>query len=139
DVVALGNACAKIKLNNKYGLFDLATIKEIVPFKYDDIGFLSNDIFLIKNGNKFGLLNKAGVEITETKYDEIKIVTNKLFLVKLNGKYGLVNDKGAEMSKVEYAEIKIADISKENEIKAWIKIPGTPDYYDLTGEKIKGD
>lgn len=77
---------------------------------YDDI-FKCNyygkeELYILKNNNKFGLANQEGV-IFAPKFSEIeKDCSAKLFWIKSNGKYGFINKKGEEIVSPIYDEVK---------------------------------
>ena len=58
---------------NKYGLFNHTTLKEIVPTQYDQIESLSYDgNYIYGLNNKFGLMDKNGKIILPSNYNYLK-------------------------------------------------------------------
>lgn len=54
----------------KFGLFDLKNFKTIVEPKYDSM-YNFTDYFLVKNNNKYGIIDSKGKEILKIEYDYI--------------------------------------------------------------------
>ena len=48
----------------------------IVPNTYDDIEIGSDNLFIVKKGNKFGVINSEGKSIVPLQFDEIEVSTN---------------------------------------------------------------
>ena len=48
----------------------------IVPNTYDDIEIGSDNLFIVKKGNKFGVINSEGKSIVPLQFDEIEVGTN---------------------------------------------------------------
>lgn len=74
---------------NKYGLINrLGTFT--TPCKYDNIEF-SNDKFIVKLNNQYGVITANNVEISPIHYDLIISEKNNLFITKKENKYGVLN------------------------------------------------
>ena len=82
--------------NGAYGVIDGATLKDLIPFEYDEInevGIFTN--YIVRNGNKEGVLNARGEEITPLKWDAIysnfngsfTFEDNCIYYVLHNGQY----------------------------------------------------
>lgn len=63
-------------------------------------------VFIIKNGNKFGLINKRGKYLLPIKFDEINMFEgDSITYAKKNGKYGLISGIGKTIFPFEYRNI----------------------------------
>ena len=115
-----------IKMNGKFGFIDLND-KEIIPCKYDEIcsrdfnrrlksartnyqnGYeetQSNEFdrrfTLVRVNNKYGVINKSGVEVFPCIYDNIDFFIKDLIELKLNDKVGFFDIKGKEIIPLKY-------------------------------------
>lgn len=61
--------------DDKYGVVDTNS-NEIIPIKYDEIGYYYNDIIIVKLGNLFGAYKNNGELIIEPKYAYIGLFNN---------------------------------------------------------------
>jgi len=62
----------RIEVNDKIGYFNITTYKLITPIKYDKANIFSDEgIALVQIGDKIGLIDKTGKEITPIKYLKI--------------------------------------------------------------------
>ena len=59
-----------IEKNNKHGLVD-KTGTILVPPIYDDIHHVSDNIMIVKQNEKYGLINTNAQKITAIEYDQI--------------------------------------------------------------------
>jgi len=64
------------------------------------------DIAVVRRGDKFGYINREGVEITPLKYDRALQFYYDTGRVQLGGKWGLVNSRGKEITPLVYDELK---------------------------------
>lgn len=63
-------------------------------------------LFIVKQNNKYGLLNTKGQFILPLEYDDIEnFDRNNLFKVKQNGRYGIVDKTGKVVMPVQYLEM----------------------------------
>ena len=76
--------------DNKYGIIDYNG-KQIIEILYDNIE-ISNDLFIVKNNNKYKIVNNEEKQILKD-YDEIKIY-NDYFIIKENNKYKMIDRNG---------------------------------------------
>jgi hypothetical protein len=92
--------------NNKKGIISVDG-DVIVPANFDEITELFQDIYLVKNGNDYGLYSYKGDIILECMYDNISLLDpyNKLVLVKEETKVGLANQNGKFVLPIIYTEI----------------------------------
>lgn len=88
-----GNIPRAAQLNGKYGLL-LADGRglEILPFEYDEISYLSIlPYYIVKKGNKCGIVRKDGKVIAPCIIDEICHINGNCIIFKVNVKYGLID------------------------------------------------
>ncbi len=91
---------------------------EEILTQYDKIEVISNqdennnifyeDVILrVKKGEKYGLIDLDGKELTSCDYEEITIIPGIKNIVKIkkDGKYGIMDNQGKEIIKPQYAEI----------------------------------
>lgn len=86
-----------VKRDDKYGICYL-TSKRIdhqeIDFKYNYIQETENGMFIIDQGNLYGLLNQKGEEIVKPQYDDIHDTKDGFFHIELNEKEGLMDLEG---------------------------------------------
>lgn len=79
------NNQAIVYQNNKAGVIDIDN-NLIIPFKYDQIHFINDSLFYVKNKTKYireykcGVVDKNNREILPLKYSKIHIKNKKLFV-----------------------------------------------------------
>ena len=85
------------------------SIKRDTIFKRDPIKDKCDTTYAFQNGvarirlkGKYGLINKAGKQITIVKYDNISHFDHGVACVKINGKWGIINNKGKEVTPLKY-------------------------------------
>ncbi|HEY5750788.1 MAG TPA: WG repeat-containing protein [Chryseolinea sp.] len=88
---------AWVLFHGKAGIIDGTGI-EVIPTLYDDVGYAFNyDVDYIRNGRKYGLISKAGVEIVSPQYDSMTKDhywrENRIGVMK-NGKWGFIDLQG---------------------------------------------
>jgi len=90
------------------GVFDAKQKAFVVPIEFDDITMLRWDwagYFMVKKGNKYGLLNKNYQTVLDAVYDDIKFPDNYA-LIKKDGKYGVAFFDGKKKNiPLEYDDI----------------------------------
>lgn len=80
--------------NRKYKLYD-ATMEQFVSENvYDNVQVVDNELFIITNLDKKGIVNKFGDNITLATYDCFIPVGKKYFIFQLGSKFGLMDRKG---------------------------------------------
>jgi len=89
--------CGVVKVNNGKP-YELATCD------YDNI-VQQNNIFIVEDKKKFGIMDVYGKITTEIKYDELIPMDGKNFKAKLKDKYYLINSKGETISESGYLEL----------------------------------
>lgn len=73
---------------------------------YDHLAPFSNDLFHAQKNNKWGLINKAGMEVIPIQYDTFAHPIGNNFLVKQAGKQALLNPTGDILIPFDYDTIK---------------------------------
>lgn len=83
---------ANVGLDGKEGRIEIMTGKEIIPPIYDYIHrFGINLIAKVRQGQKWGVINKAGGVIVPIQYDGINMLNNNIYKVQVSEKYGVVD------------------------------------------------
>ena len=83
-------------LDNKYGVIDLNTGKELMPFKYDNIYLGSNDSYVVKEGNIYYLVNSDQTRIFDKGYSMI-FAFDKILVVNENQKLKIIDLQGNKL------------------------------------------
>lgn len=128
---------AIVSKNEKYGMID-KTGKLIIDTKYDDIGNISEGIFLVKKiaffklPYAFGFVNLAGKEITKIEYEGAENFSNDMAAVMKNDKWGYIDKTGKQVIQLKYD---YAEDFKNG--KAKVKLDGEEFYIDKKGKKVK--
>jgi serine/threonine protein kinase len=124
---------AAVKLNGKWGYID-NTGKEVIPCKYDDAGWPSQEglIEVALNGKK-GFIDNTGKEIISCKYDDSRRFSEGLASVKLNGKWGYIDKTGKEVVPCKYDYI---DVNGFSEGLALIWFNKKFGFIDKTGKEV---
>lgn len=87
---------SRLEKNNKQTLIDNATFDLIFPFKFDEIYFEDKtDLFVVKLGEKYGVVNLKGEQIIPTAYDYLSVwkCEQTRYLVRKDNKYAIIDDK----------------------------------------------
>jgi hypothetical protein len=63
----------------------------ITSFKYDEVGDFHNGMAKVRNGEKWGYINKSGVEVIAFRYEAAGDFHNGRAYVKSKGKYGFID------------------------------------------------
>lgn len=87
---AKGQDLIPFESEGKKGFKD-TTGKEIIPPIYDYISRIGTNLERrVRQGQKWGVINKAGVVIVPIQYDEISTFYNNSYKVRMGKKYGLI-------------------------------------------------
>ena len=97
----------KCSINNRYGIID-ANGKQILPFMYDEISFLSTfeqkSLYKVSNNHKVGIFtlykNSISCLVPCDYEDVVPDCRTNLHVVKNNGKWGVLNILNCEYDKV---------------------------------------
>ena len=83
------------------------TGKEVIGLKYDDIHVLSNNNFVVKDGDKFYIVDASDKKIT-SEYSNITVIeSGKYFIVTdSNNKVGILDSNYETFEEVKYKDIK---------------------------------
>ena len=109
----------RIKLDGKYGFAD-STAKVIVTPRYDYIEQETHSYVIVKNKDKFGLVDKiTGKELVPCLYHDVTLIGNKegfyhtlkntYFQLMLNNKWGVADSRGKIIVPLEYDNIQFSD------------------------------
>ena len=99
-------------LDDKYGVIDFKTGKEILPIKYDNVYLGPDNSYVIKDGKKYYLINSNGEKIIDKGYDMI-FAFDKLLVVNEDNKLKLID---YDNNKVINQEIETTILYKEEPI-----------------------
>ena len=87
----------------------------VIPCIYEEYRDVwGAELIEVKLGEKYGFINRIGVEKTPIKYDMTKILNNyfpdgriefKLIGVEIEEKWGIINNKGKEITSIKYDSI----------------------------------
>ncbi len=94
---------------NEKGLWGLKNSSgEIcIQAQYKKIIRLGQSSFIVKKGNKFGLIDYNGKVLVPMKYTHAERVLGKYLKIGNGSKFGLYNEFGEELLKIEYSSIDI--------------------------------
>lgn len=79
---------SKDKNHDSVGLFDVVDNKELISSKYQEIGYLHDDIFAVKDNDKYGILDANGSIKLSHRYHRV-FYSNGLYFVGINDNYDL--------------------------------------------------
>lgn len=126
------NKDSNVGVYSDSGLIDRAgNILIQADTKYDSIKETNlNEIFIIEDDGKYGIINEFTQELIDCKYDEINDFTDSGYaIVKANSKYGVINSQGEEILPTQYKQIadleyfldceKIAILTKNLELQLY--------------------
>lgn len=81
-LLSIGNGMYIAQKNKKYGIIDFND-KTIIDFKYEGIGKLRKNIFLVDNGKSKTLINNKGEDATKINFSEFSL--RQIMAVKSDG------------------------------------------------------
>ncbi len=103
---------------------NLVSYKYLIPPKYDDIFYASNEYISAKINGKYGIVDKEDNVVIPFEYDYIGRFGNRLFPAKINEKMGYINLKNeiAIEFKYEYVgefsgDLAVACVEVEGDLK----------------------
>lgn len=104
---------------SKYGVININK-EQVLECKYDEIKHVyGNDMFVVKEGDKWLIINKSGDKTQEINYEDINYINAEVIVAKLSGNYGIFGYDKTEKVKAEYQNIEYAFsdsfIAKKNE------------------------
>lgn len=102
-------ASKSIDGNIKMGLLS-ATLKVVIPFEYNSIKPINNELYAVKNNKDLrALFDANGNQKSEFKYENIITLDEKNLLVTINNRKGIINLAGLPIASPIYKEIKNID------------------------------
>jgi len=115
-IVCNGKLCAFAKEGDKMGLLDRFG-NVIIPFEYDEVIFLFDSFFRVKQHGEYGLVDIDGAIVIPVEYDEVLRYGDFFCKVKQHGEYGIVNTEGVVIIPCRFDEIYYVD---ENFFAAYV-------------------
>ena len=116
----------KVLSNGKMGLVN-GDGNLLIPCEFDMVVSTTNDLNVIKNGNRFGAVNDKGVMIIPCIYEYIFISSDRVCIVEKDGLYGIVTHLGQIVFPCEYEDVEChSDICfvKKNALYGVVNING---------------
>ena len=89
------------EMTKKCGYKNKNTGRVIIKPKYDNLYDFRDGLASVELDDKWGLIDKNGVEITPIKYDSVGDFKEGLSGVKLNNKCGFINNNGVEITPIK--------------------------------------
>ncbi|AEB77520.1 WG repeat-containing protein [Clostridium botulinum] len=80
--------------------------KELTPDFYEEITYYKDDLFRVKNNNKYGFINRSGKVVIPVKFNNFLEFNDNFCIVDLNGKYGILDKSGHYKINPKYEDIK---------------------------------
>lgn len=128
-------------INNKYGIIN-KQLEEVVPIRYDSIGFFRDGVADVRIHNRTGYINKKGeMRVKDgdqeawipTKYEWGDDFQDGYAAVMLNHKWGFINRGGAEVIPLIYDEVLVPGFCNG---KATVLLDGKWMDIDIRGDII---
>lgn len=132
-----------IKVNNKWGLMEEATGKQLAPCKYEKIAYFAEgrDLCWVVLNNLVGFIDKTGKEVIPPKYNATNVFYEGICAVNLGakatlnqapsgGKWGYIDMTGKEIVPLKYDDVS----SWFNQGLARVKLNGNWGAIDKTGK-----
>ncbi len=99
---SISSGMVPVRLDGKYGFFNVRTGKEIAP-KYDDTkSFMEKEFAVVSLGGERFKINENGDLLEKVKYDYIHPLKGGLRTVIASKKWGAINEKGIEIIPLQY-------------------------------------
>jgi hypothetical protein len=107
-VLSFKNGIAAVKNGGRWRFIN----RQGQPIEYyDEINELSDDLFVVKRGDKFGAVDNYGRPVVEPRFDKLGYFKNGFAYYSEKGKYGFVSKTGT-VYKAEFDWI--SDFSEKN-------------------------
>lgn len=112
EYIGMNDEFYKAGRNGKYAILDLNN-NPITQFKYDGIEcFDMNDLCKVRIGNKWGLINKQGVEQVPVEYDDFEEMYDnsntqndtRYYKAFLNNRWGIIDSYNNKITQIKYDE-----------------------------------
>lgn len=84
------------KSHKSIGVFDVIDNKELIPFKYQEVQYLHDNIFAVKENDKYGILDSNASVKLGFKYSNV-YYSNGLYFVGSNDSYSLYDNNFKEI------------------------------------------
>lgn len=96
--------------NSEGKLGIIATNKEVIlNCNYTDIKHVyGNEMYIVKENDKWKITDKNGEKSTEINYEEVKSINNENIIIKNNSKYGIISLDKTEKVACEYDDMNYA-------------------------------
>lgn len=92
-----------VKQDNTWKLMDTEEKKIIIDGGYKDIvEAKSENIVVVNNDGKYGVVSKENEEKIKPQYEDLKYAFSIYYIAKKDGKYGVINLENEEVIKFEY-------------------------------------
>lgn len=134
-----------VMVNNKWGLIEEATGKQLTPFKYEKIAYFAEgrDLCWVVLNNLIGFVDKTGKEVVPPKYNATNNFYDGYCAVNLGakatlnqspsgGKWGYIDATGKEVVPLKYDEV----TTWFNQGLAPVKLNGNWGAVDNTGKVV---
>lgn len=96
-----------VKKKKFYGVYDFKKMKEVIPCKYRDIRFSSDEnYYFARNGKNWGVITNNNSVLLPFKYDDMGDSRKDVFTVKTKEGWKFVNKDGEQMGSFAYEDIK---------------------------------
>ncbi|WP_046367244.1 WG repeat-containing protein [Flavihumibacter petaseus] len=107
---------ATAERNKKLGCID-TTGREVIPIKYDDIGFWGNNLIpvnigakernYLKSGGKWGYCNNKGVVAIPVQFNEAETFHEGIAAVRTGNKWGFIDTTGKIIIDPKYEKVRL--------------------------------
>lgn len=92
-----------VKQDNTWKLMNIEEKKIIIDGGYKDmVEAKSENIVVVNNDGKYGVVSKANEEKIKPQYEDLKYAFSIYYIAKKDGKYGVINLENEEVIKFEY-------------------------------------
>jgi WG containing repeat len=107
DNIEMHGIQIKAWLSEKVGVIDLQDLKIIMPFMFEDVGWVTTAGAHVKLNGKWGYSTPSGELLFPARYDSVYLYPNNYMtaFVRLNDKWGKVGMYGVEIIPILYDEI----------------------------------
>lgn len=92
-----------VKQDETWKLFDTEENKIVIDGGYKDIvEAKSENIIIVDENGKYGVINKDNTEKIKPQYEDLKYAFSIYYIAKKEGKYGIINSKNETVIEFEY-------------------------------------
>jgi len=125
-----GKPLARVVIKLKRGCID-TTGKEVIPVKYDDMGYWGYGRIAVNVGGKWGYCDDEGKLVIPLQFDSARTFGDGLAGVKRNGKWGFIDTTGTMMIGPGYE-----DVTKFGEGLCAVRVGKRWGYIDISGKMV---